>query len=102
MFISINRSYSEIYKVMSDKLSEIAAIPDNKDWGIFFGWDPELISDLPTLSANFLDTTFSSSIPIVVVGQSGHVAWVNHPALELSKVSTRTTVLYTLTVLAAQ
>ncbi|XP_038048608.1 putative amidohydrolase YtcJ [Patiria miniata] len=79
------RSYNDIRTVMVNRMSELAAKPDNKDWGIFFGWDPELISDLPTLSADFLDANFSSTIPIVVVGQSGHVAWANHPALKAPK-----------------
>ena len=80
----ICRHYSEIYEVISDTMSGLTA----GDWGIFFGWDPELMSDLPILSATFLDNTFSSTIPIVVVGQSGHVAWANTPALDVSGVST--------------
>ncbi|XP_038068548.1 N-substituted formamide deformylase-like [Patiria miniata] len=75
------RCYDDIHTVMVNRISELDADPNNKDWAIFFGWDPELISDLPTLSADFLDANFSSTIPIVVVGQSGHVAWVNSPAL---------------------
>ena len=67
---------------MTDKLSELAADPNNEEWAIFFGWDPELIPDLPTLSADYLDANFSSTIPIVVIGQSGHVAWVNRLVLE--------------------
>ena len=43
-------------------------------WALFFGWDPELIPSLPLLSADFLDKEFSSEVPVVVVGQSGHVA----------------------------
>ena len=76
------RSYAEVSKVMKDKLSELAADPNNEEWAIFFGWDPELIPDLPTLSADYLDANFSSTIPIAVIGQSGHVAWVNRLALE--------------------
>ena len=66
---------------MVKRISELEADPDNKDWAIFFGWDPELIPDLPTLSADFLDKNFSDTTPIAVIGQSGHVAWVNHLAL---------------------
>lgn len=53
-------------------------------WGRFFGWDPELIPNMPTLSADFLDEKFSSTFPVIIVGQSGHVAWVNHKAFEVS------------------
>ncbi|XP_071800320.1 putative amidohydrolase YtcJ [Asterias amurensis] len=80
------RHYSEIYQVISDTMSGLTA----GDWGIFFGWDPELMSDLPILSATFLDNTFSSTIPIVVVGQSGHVAWANTPALDASGINENT------------
>ncbi|XP_022092641.1 uncharacterized protein LOC110980348 [Acanthaster planci] len=76
------RSYEDIRTVMMKKISELETDPSNEGWAFFFGWDAELISDLPTLSANFLDTNFSSTTPIVVVGQSGHVAWVNSPALD--------------------
>ena len=51
-------------------------------WAMFFGWDPELIPNMPTLSADFLDG-FSTTFPVVVIGQSGHVAWVNHKAFEV-------------------
>ena len=62
--------------------SEIAKL-DPGEWAMFFGWDPELISNMPTLSADFLDNEFSKKFPVVVIGQSGHVAWVNHKAFEV-------------------
>ena len=68
---------------MKKRMDEIAKDPNSKEWGLFFAWDPELINDLPTLSADFLDENFSSTIPMLVMGQSGHVAWANHPALEM-------------------
>ena len=72
---------------MKDKLKSIADAKDDK-WGVFFGWDPELISDLPALSIAFLDENFSREIPIFVVGQSGHVAWANSIAFSQVGVST--------------
>ncbi|KAJ8034347.1 hypothetical protein HOLleu_21139 [Holothuria leucospilota] len=60
------------------------------DWGFFFGWDPELVSDLPTLSATYLDTNYSSTVPMIVIGQSGHVAWVNSPALTFAGIDENT------------
>ncbi|PIK60753.1 hypothetical protein BSL78_02317 [Apostichopus japonicus] len=60
------------------------------NWGLFFGWDPELIRDLPLLSATFLDNNFSATVPIVVIGQSGHVCWVNTPALTAGGITAST------------
>lgn len=56
-------------------------------WAIFFGWDPELNPDLPMLSADFLDKEFLPTFPLGIIGQSGHVAWVNHKAFEVSSVT---------------
>ena len=52
-------------------------------WAMFFGWDPELIPNMPTLSADFLGDEFTKTFPVVVIGQSGHVAWVNRKAFEV-------------------
>ena len=68
-------------------MKDIAGVQGSSNWGLFFGWDPELVPDLPTLSAAYLDTTFPSNIPMAVVGQSGHVAWVNSEALTVARVS---------------
>lgn len=72
-------SYSDIKKLMLEKIKESSTSC------IFFGWDPELIPDLPILSADFLDREFTQEISILVVGQSGHVAWVNHKAFEVNE-----------------
>lgn len=82
MFINISgydhATYEEIRIVM------VNALARRDSWCVFFGWDPELVRDLPVLTADFLDREFSSEIPICVWGQSGHVLWANHKALEVS------------------
>ena len=73
---------------MKAKIDEVIKDTSIKDkWALFFAWDPELIPDLPTLSAKFLDDNFSSAIAIGVVGQSGHVAWGNTKSFEKAQVS---------------
>ena len=52
-------------------------------WCVFLGWDIELIRDLPTLTADILDTQFSNKIPLAIMAQSGHAAWVNHKTFEV-------------------
>lgn len=85
-----HKSYDEVKKKMKETISnldhgeETSPLP----WALFFGWDPELIPDLPTLSADFLDREFpKSKVPIVVVGQSGHVAWVNSKVIEEANIN---------------
>lgn len=76
-------SYEKIEAKMKDEIAMVDAKADRVEWCVFFGWDPELVPDLPTLSADFLDE-LSHDVPIVVIGQSFHVAWVNHKAFEVS------------------
>ncbi|XP_072048725.1 putative amidohydrolase YtcJ [Amphiura filiformis] len=64
---------------MLDTIESIRNDPKPR-WGTFFGWDPELISDLPILSKKFLDDNFATDVAIGVIGQSGHVAWANSKA----------------------
>ncbi|XP_038067421.1 protein LONG AFTER FAR-RED 3-like [Patiria miniata] len=82
-------SYEEIRSVMVNRINELAATPNSNGWGAFFGWDPELISDLPALNADVLDG-FSDTIPIFVWGQNGHIAWVNHAALRAANITNTT------------
>ena len=93
LFVDISgynyRTYEQVKEVMTKEIkkptdcSNASALP----WGRFFGWDPELIPNMPKLSADFLDEEFSRDIPVAIVGQSGHVAWVNHKAFEVSSVT---------------
>ena len=87
VFTNISGYYCESYEAIKDvMLSKIASLDEAATplpWAIFLGWDPELIPNLPMLSADFLDEEFSTKFPVVVCGQSGHVAWVNHKAFEV-------------------
>ena len=78
------KTYEQVKKVIAEKIAELNPDASPLPWAIFFGWDPELIPNLPKLSADFLDIEFSSTIPVAIVGQSGHVAWVNNKAFEVS------------------
>ncbi|XP_072043080.1 uncharacterized protein [Amphiura filiformis] len=82
-------TYAEVHKVMLNTIHNLIGDPTGK-WAVFSGWDPELISDLPTLSAKFLDENFSTEVAIGVVGQSFHVAWVNSLALSKAGVTNST------------
>lgn len=76
----------EVMKVITDKVKEAADSwkPETPlPWCVFMGWDPELVPDLPTLSAAYLDG-ISTVIPIVIIAQNGHAAWVNHKAFEIA------------------
>ncbi len=72
--------------MMLDNVQEVRNEGNGK-WCLFFGWDPELIADLPALSMTFLDENIASDVAIGVIGQSGHVAWANTLAFQESGVS---------------
>ena len=79
-------SYDEIKKFINEKVSDVATASPI-EWCVFIGWDPELISDLPRLSADFMDKEFLPPVvPVVIVGQSLHVAWANHAAMEAAEI----------------
>ena len=80
VFINGNNinTYEKIRNIIKTKVDSLTA----DEWCIFFGWDPELVPDLPVLTADFLDKEFSSEIPIVVKMQTMHTFWANHKALE--------------------
>ena len=46
-----NASYEEVQEKMKATITSL----DPKSWALFFGWDPELIPDLPWLSKDVLD-----------------------------------------------
>ena len=71
-------SAEEVLKVITDK---IKATSDG--WCVFYGWDPELVPDLPKLSTAYLDE-MSPTIPIMIIAQNAHSAWVNHKAFEVA------------------
>ena len=78
-----NHSYADVETKMKETIDSLVPNSDRPPWALFFGWDPELIPDLPRLSKEVLNE-FSTEIPICVIGQSGHVAWVNQKAFDVS------------------
>ena len=81
------KTYDQIKTVIVEAIAELNPDASPLPWARFLGWDPELIPNLPKLSADFLDKEFSSTIPVAIVGQSGHVAWVNNKAFEVSSIT---------------
>ena len=76
----------EVLKVITDHVQEAAdgwtpgaPLP----WCLFLGWDPELVPNLPTLNAAYLDG-ISTDIPVMIIAQNGHAAWVNNKAFEVA------------------
>jgi predicted amidohydrolase YtcJ len=88
LFVSCSGYYYHSYKQIKYLFEKnVAKVdPASGKWCIFDGWDPELIPDLPPLTAEILDE-LSSNVPIVVLGQSGHIAWANHKALEVAGIT---------------
>lgn len=80
------RTADEILRKINET---VAAADPTKAWPIFLGWDPELVPDLPKLSADYLDN-ISTTIPIVIIAQNGHSAWVNHRALDIANITDET------------
>ena len=60
------------------------------EWCMFLGWDIELIQNLLKLSAKMLDDTFSNDIPIVILAQTAHSAWINHKTFEVCNITDAT------------
>ena len=78
-----NHSYADVETKMKETIDSLDQNSVRLPWVLFFGWDPELISDFPRLSREVVNE-FSTEIPICVIGQSGHVAWVNQKAFDVS------------------
>ena len=88
-FVNISGYYFDCYENIETKMKTVIAMVDiskgdRVKWCLFYGWDPELIPDLPILSADFLDE-LSRDVPIAVIGQSFDIAWGNQKAFEVSK-----------------
>ena len=80
------RTKDQVVEIINTKVSN--ADPD--EWCMFLGWDIELIRDLPRLSADTIDELFSKEIPIVIIAQSGHSAWVNNKTFEVCGITDAT------------
>ena len=85
------RTKDEVLEIIREEITaadptDVPVLP----WCVFIGWDIELIPDLPTLSADYLDEHFSNEIPLMIVAQSGHAAWVNHKTFEICNITNET------------
>ena len=87
------RTKDEVLQIIHNEIARAAADPTDVfvlPWCVFVGWDIELIPDLPTLSADYLDEHFSNKIPLMILAQSGHAAWVNHKTFEICGITNET------------
>ena len=82
-------SYSDPNEVLEVIRKGVASPSPESGWALFMGWDVEITQGLPNLSADYLDT-YSTTVPILVVAQSGHSAWVNHKAFEIAGIDKNT------------
>ena len=56
-------------------------------WIVFKGWDPALITDLPSLNAKELDALVSPKYPVLVLSQTCHSYWLNTKGLEVCNIT---------------
>jgi predicted amidohydrolase YtcJ len=81
--------YDTIDTILGKLRAAKAKLPEGA-WILGFGVDPSRTTPLMAeLSADLLDQV-STTNPIFVVNQSGHIAYVNHKALELAGVTDAT------------
>ena len=80
------RDRNQVMDIIKTKVSKA----DPGEWCMFLGWDVELIPTLPELSAEEIEKTFSKEIPILIMAQSGHSAWVNHKIFEVCNITDAT------------
>ena len=81
------RTKDEVLEIIQKDIDAANPEPFFLPWCVFLGWDIELIPDLPKLSADYLDTHFSNTIPLMILAQSGHAAWVNHKTFEVCNIT---------------
>ena len=84
------RTKDEVVEIIRKEIAAADTTTDPLPWCIFIGWDIELIQELPTLSADYLDEHFSNEIPLMIIAQSGHAAWVNHKTFEICNITDET------------
>ena len=80
------RTKDQVFEIITNEVSHAG----QEEWCMFIGWDVELIRDLPELSADKIDELFSKDVPIIILAQSGHSAWVNHKTFEVCKITDAT------------
>ena len=73
------------YKTIAE-VSAVLKEASKKGSVLAFGYDPSLMSDPGQLNFSTLDA-ISTEVPIVVVNKSGHIAYGNHKAFEIAKIT---------------
>ena len=56
---------------------------ETSKWLMFKGWDPAIITGLPSLSAKTLDEIATPDYPVLVLNQALHSGWLNTKGLEV-------------------
>ena len=78
-------SYDAVKRTIIKTVRQAASANPVKG-AVFWGWDVELIPDLPDLNADLIDSEFCqglpAAVPVLIFGQSAHVGWVNNAALD--------------------
>lgn len=78
--------YDTVDSILAKLRAEKARLPEGS-WIIGFGVDPSRTNPpMAALNADLLDKV-STTNPIFIVNQSGHIAYVNHKALELAGIT---------------
>ncbi|XP_031563238.1 uncharacterized protein LOC116298816 [Actinia tenebrosa] len=87
VYINCGAYYYETYDQIKNLIQTTVdnTDPDSGKWCLFLGWDPEMIPTLPKLNFSVLDS-FSKDVPILIIGQSGHVGWGNTKPFQLAKI----------------
>jgi len=80
------RDKEAVLEIIRNEISQTDPDEEPLPWCIFFGYDIELIPDLPTLDAKVLDE-FSTKIPLMVIAQNGHAAWVNNKTFKVCDIT---------------
>ena len=87
MYVDINgidyTTYEETKTIITTTITK--NLP-NKTAAVFFGWDPEIVPNMPTLTLKFIEENYSNDIAVVIVGQSGHIGWANSKAFEKAEI----------------
>lgn len=76
------------YKTIAE-VTQVLKEAAKKGSVLAWGYDPSLMTDPGTLDFKTLDE-ISTEVPIVVVNKSGHIAYGNHKAFELAKITDST------------
>ena len=93
-FTNVNLSgFSGELKNKADVLAKIKEAVRNihskkpTTWLVFQGWDPAIITDLPSPDANTLDEIATPDYPVLVLNQALHSSLLNTKRLEVCNIT---------------